>query len=611
MKPSDSNADRVTGRRVWSTVRAYRGTLAAFLVVVTLESVAGLGPVWVLAEIIDVAIPTRNKDLLGVHISIVMGFVVLSAVLGLAARFFGSRLGELITRDLRIQLFEHIQRFPISFFTFARTGALTSRLGGDVVGVQQALTVTLGSMVRNIVALGTTLISMLLLDWRLALLALVPAPFFLLPYRRVGEAQRRMSREAMDLRAEMTTTTTERFGVSGAKLVKLFGAADAEVDRFANKAGEVGRIGVVLAMFSQKISTVVVLLSGVGSAVVYGVGGLFVIDGTFQIGELTAMGIFVSLLYGPLIQLTSARVQLESALVSFDRVFEVLDAEPSIVDSSKASVLAYLRGEVEFRDVSFRYPSVHEQPIASLAGTELDPRSGNEEPGIADPWVLDRVSFTINAGQKCAVVGPSGSGKSTISSLALRLYDPSEGRVLFDGVDVRELKGESLRAAFGVVSQDSHFFHDSIEANLRFARPGATNEQLADACAQARILDLIETLPNGMQTVIGEGGFRLSGGERQRLSIARMLLKDPAVVILDEATSQLDSESEEQVQLALAAALNGRTSIVIAHRLSTIIDADQILVVSQGRVVERGVHSSLLAQDGLYASLYDRLVCAR
>ncbi len=604
MRTSRSTVQRVTPGRIWSTVRPYRITLAAFVCIIILESVAALGPIWILAEIIDVAIPRGDKDLLTRYILTVFGFVLLSAFLGIAVRFFGSRLGELITRDLRVRLFRHIQRFPISFFAFARTGALTSRLGGDVLGVQQALTVTLGSLVRNVIAVFTTLTAMLLLDWRLALLALIPAPFFLLPYRRVGEAQRKMSREAMDLRADMAATTTERFGVPGAMLVKLFGTAETEAGEFSQKAGEVGAIGVKLAMFSQKITTVVILLSGAGSVVVYGVGGSFVIDGTFQIGELTAMGIFVSRLYGPLVELTGARVQLESALVSFDRVFEVLDAEPSLVEPSDPSILQHPRGVVEFRDVSFIYPSAREQPVPSLATSGLDASHTDESA------VLRGISFRVEPGKKCAIVGPSGSGKTTITSLALRLHDPTKGQVLFDDTDLRCLHGESLRQSFGVVSQDSYFFHDSIGANLRYARPNASTDQLLGVCAQARILDLVKTLPEGLNTVIGEGGFRLSGGERQRLSIARMLLKDPAVVILDEATSQLDTESEQQVQLALGAALHGRTSIVIAHRLSTIVDADEILVVCEGQIVERGEHRGLLAEDGLYSALYERLASA-
>jgi ATP-binding cassette subfamily B protein len=542
-----------------------------------------------------------NRGLVTATAQAMVGVAAVDAVLSISERWTSSRIGEGLIFDLRVKVFDHVQRMPIAFFTRTQTGALVSRMNNDVIGAQRALTGTLGSVVSNAITLIATLVAMLALEWRLTLLGLVVAPLFLVPSRRVGKRLQAITRDGMDLNASMNTTMTERFGVAGALLVKLFGRPEREVEGFADRAGKVRDIGVRSAMYSRVFFVAMTLVGALGVAIIYGVGGNLVLDGTISLGTLIALGTYVVRLYAPIQGLANARVDVMTAFVSFDRVFEVLDTPPSIVDRPGAVDLVDPVGRIELDGVRFRYPAGSEVSISSLEdGRALEDTPGDE--------VLHGVDAVIEPGQLVALVGPSGAGKTTVTSLIPRLYDVTGGAIRIDGHDVRDLTQDSLRAAIGVVSQDPHLFHDSVASNLRYARPDATDAELVEACRAARIHDVIAALPEGYDTIVGERGYRLSGGEKQRLAIARMLLKDPRVVVLDEATSHLDTENEAHVQAALAEALRGRTSIVIAHRLSTIVDADQILVLDAGHVVERGRHDELLAAGGLYADLYRTLV---
>ena len=589
-----------TRRRVWTFARPYRSLIIGFLGVVTASSVLGVVPPLLFREIIDGAIVAGDRDRLTVLGLLVVAAAVAQAVLSFVERWASAQVGEGLIFDLRVALFDHVQRLPLSFFTRTQTGALVSRLNNDVIGAQRALTGTLGTVVSNAITAATTLITLFLLEWRVTLLAMVLLPLFILPARRVGRTVAEITREGMNLNASMNTTMTERFNVSGAQLVKLFGRPDEETDGFADRAGRVRDIGIRNAMFSRAFVIALTLLGAIGTAIVYWVGGSLAISGAITIGTLASMGVLVAQLYGPLAQLTNARVDVMSAFVSFERVFEVLDAPNPVADAPDARPVPEATGRLAFTGVSFRYPAADETSVASL---ETDATPG--EPGRI---VLHDIDLAVGPGQMLAIVGPSGSGKSTLASLVPRLYDVTDGSITLDGHDLRALRQDDLRARIGVVTQDPHLFHDTVGANLRYARPDATDAELDEACRAARILDVVRRLPDGYDTVVGERGHRMSGGEKPRLAIARLLLKNPAVVILDEATSHLDTENEAVVQLALADALAGRTAIVIAHRLSTVVDADEIVVLDEGRIIERGRHPELLTAGGVYADLWTALV---
>lgn len=593
---------RQTRARVFAFAKPYKSSIVGFVITIVTATFLGLLPPLLIRELFDDAIVNSDGGYINVLFLFMVAAALGEAILGLVERYLSSRIGEGLIYDLRVKLFDHVQRMPLAFFTRTQTGTLISRLNNDVIGAQRAFTGTLGTVVGNVITLGGTLIAMLLLEWKLTLLAIVILPFFVLPARRVGSGLSDITREGMNLNASMNNTMTERFNVSGALLVKLFGRHTAEADDFGGRAGRVRDIGIRSAFYSRVFLTALTLVGAIGTALVYWWGGHQVIDGDISQGTLIALGLYTVRIYMPLTSLSNARVDVMQAFVSFERVFEVLDTPNVIQDADDAVDLpGPARGEIRFHDVTFRYPDPAEGTPESLGG--------GEQTGSLDD-VLRGLNVDVAPGQMVAIVGPSGSGKTTMTSLVPRLYDVTSGAITIDGHDIRSVTQDSLRQAIGVVSQDPHLFHETVGANLRYARPGATDAELVEACRAARIHDVIADLPDGYDTVVGERGYRLSGGEKQRLAIARMLLKDPAIVILDEATSHLDTENEAQVQEALATALEGRTSLVIAHRLSTITDADQILVLDEGNIVERGTHDELRHAGGLYEELYETLVRA-
>ena len=598
--------DRAVGRRVLGFATPYRRMIGAFVVAILIGALLSQVPALLFREIIDVAIVNSDRGAVNLLAGLILGAAFAEALVAFGERWWSARIGEGLIFDLRVALYDHVQRMGVSFFTSVQTGALISRLNNDVIGAQRAMTGTLGQLVSNFCVLLITLLTMfIILDWRLTLLALALLPVFILPAKRVGRRLQGLARRQMEHNADMNTLMTERLGVAGALLVKLFGRHDDEREAFGDKAGKVRDLGVRTAMYARVFMIALALLGAVGTAAVYWVGGHLVISGSVTIGTLAAMGLLVVRIYQPLTGLTNARVDVMTALVSFERVFEVLDTPNAVPDRPGAASLGRPRGRVELRDVRFTYPTADAAALASLAPAAPESATNGEQP--SGP-ALDGVSLDVSPGELVALVGPSGAGKTTLTALLLRLYDPDEGAIAVDGTDLRDVTGESLRAAVGVVPQDPHLFHDTVGANLRYARPEATPDEIAAACRDAGILDVIEGLPLRFDTLVGERGYRLSGGEKQRLAIARMLLKDPAIVILDEATSHLDSENEAAVQDALAATLAGRTAFVIAHRLSTITSADRIVVLDEGRLVEQGRHEDLLAAGGLYAKLYRTLV---
>ena len=600
---STQKVNRATLRRAWQFARPYRGLLVGYLAVTILTTVLGVLPPFIFRQFLDSAIPKRNLGQVNLLALAMVAIAVIGMVLSLFARLQGARLGEGLIRDIRIALYDHVQKMPIAFFTRTQTGALMSRLNNDVIGAQQAFTYVLRTVLTDVLTVVITMVAMIELSWQITVLSLAIVPVLIFVSRRVGKLQQAAAREAMDLNAGMNSVMTERFNVAGALLVMLFGQPKEESRQFSESASRVAAIGVKRAMTGMVLMLGLPLVGSVGVAAVYWWGARQVLDGALTIGTVVAMASFVQRLYGPLTDLASARVDFVTAFVSFDRIFEVLDASPGIADLPGAADLpaSVAGGRIEFDNVGFTYPD--EVIVASLEAAPVSrPDIAASAAKLSQP-VLRAVSFVAEPGTLTAIVGPSGAGKTTITSLLPRLYDVSSGAIRLDGHDVRSLTLDSLRASIGVVSQDSHLFHASIAENLRYARPGASLEELTAAARGARIHDMIAGLPEGYDTMVGERGYRLSGGEKQRLAIARVLLKDPRIVILDEATAHLDSETELLVQEALAEALQGRTTIAIAHRLATVQAADQILVVDEGRIVERGRHQELIALGGLYAAL--------
>ena len=588
-----------TLKRIASFAVPYKVLLAFFLITVVIDAFLIVATPLLLRRLIDEGVIPKDTELV-TNLAIAVGVIaVADALFSMAGRWFSSRIGEGLIYDLRKQIFEHVQKQSIAFFTRTQTGALISRLNSDVIGAQQAFTSTLSGVISNLLGLILVAITMFTLSWQITLISLVLLPVFLIPTKWVGRKLQGYTRQSFDLNAQMSATMTERFNVSGALLVSLYGDSKKEKNEFAEKARRVADIGISIAMLNRIFFIALTSIAAVATAVAYGIGGHLAISGELTVGTLLAITALLARLYGPLTALSNVRVDVMSALVSFERVFEVLDLQPMVTDRPNAKELSAANLDLKFEGVSFTYPKAEEISLASLeiaAKPEI----------VTSGKVLKDISFTVASGTLTGIVGPSGAGKSTISSLIPRLYDVNQGLISINGTDIRDYTIKSLRNSIGVVTQDSHMFHDSILVNLKYAKPDATTIEIEAACKSARIWDFIQSLPNGLDTVVGERGHRLSGGEKQRLAIARLLLKQPSLVILDEATAHLDSENEAMVQAALKEALVGRTSIVIAHRLSTIAHADQILVIDNGEIVEQGKHEQLVEKRGLYFDLFER-----
>ncbi len=589
---------RGTVRRILGYARPYRLLIALFLGTLVVTSLLSVAQPLLFKRIVDDGISVGNASLVTWTALAIAGLAIANAAFGIVSRWYSARIGEGLIFDLRSQVYDHVQHQSIAFFTRAQTGALISRLNNDVIGAQQAFTSTLGGVLGNLMSVSVVLVAMFALSWQITLASLILVPVFLLPARYMGRRLQTLTREQMGLNAEVSSQMNERFNVSGALLVKLFGRPEDEASLFADRARRVRDIGIRIAMANRWFFTALTLVAALATAVTYGLGGNLVIQGAITLGTLLALVALLAQLYGPLTALSNVRVDVMTALVSFERVFEVLDLDPLVREPAEPRALPSGALDVEFDSVSFAYPTGAEVSLASLESVAREESVDSSEPVLRD------VSFTAAAGSLTALVGPSGAGKSTITALVTRLYDPNDGAVRLGGVDVREITRTDLRSAIGVVSQDAHLFHDTIGANLRYAEPNAAADDLMQACEDAQIINVIEQLPDGLDTVVGDRGYRLSGGERQRLALARLFLKAPRVVVLDEATAHLDSENERLVQRALDSALEGRTSLVIAHRLSTIRRADQILVVDEGRIIQQGTHGELLAAGGMYETLY-------
>ncbi|HUE07176.1 MAG TPA: ABC transporter ATP-binding protein [Acidimicrobiales bacterium] len=586
-----------TARRMLTFAVPYKKILAVFVPVVILGAViAAVNPL-ILRALIDNGILKKNADLVVWLAVLVAVLALFDGALGLAERRISAYIGEYLIYDMRAKVFRHVQRMPLAFFSRTQTGALVSRLNNDVIGAQQAFTDLLSNVVGNLVTVVIVIAAMFFLSWQITLAALLLVPLFLLPARFVGQRIGALTKEGYDLNSEMNMVMQERFQVGGAMLVKLMGRPEVEAETFEAKAGRVRDIGIAQATYARVFFVALTLTASLATAIVYGVGGVAAVHGALAVGTVVALTSYLTRLYQPLTQLSNLNLDVMTALVSFERLFEVLDIVPMIEEAPDAIDVPRGGASIEFEQVRFTYPSAQEVSLASLESVAVLESGSRSE-------VLHDVSFTVDPGEMVALVGPSGAGKTTISSLVPRLYDVNAGSVRISGIDVRQATFASLRDVVGVVTQDPHLFHDTLRANLMYARPEATEAEVYEALAQAQIGHIVADLPDGLDTVIGERGYRLSGGEKQRVALARLLLKAPDIVVLDEATAHLDSESEAAVQRALRQTLSGRTSLVIAHRLSTVREADQLLVIDDGRIVERGTHASLLAENGLYAELY-------
>jgi len=588
-----------TVKRIFTFAKPYRLSIWIFLFTVVIDAALIVATPLLLRELIDKGVIPKDGALV-TRLAILVGLIAIAdAAMSMLGRYFSSRIGEGLIYDLRSLVFGHVQRQSIAFFTRTQTGALISRINSDVMGAQQAFTATLSGLVSNVVSLVLVGVTMMILSWQITIFSLLLLPAFLIPTKWVGRKLQELTRDSFNTNAEMSSTMTERFNVSGAMLVALYGEPDREREYFRSRARKVADIGIKMAMLNRLFFIALTSVAAIATAFAYGIGGHLAINGGVTVGTLLAITALLARLYGPLTALSNVRIDVMTSLVSFERVFEVLDLEPMVKNRENAIDLKPSHPKIEFKNVSFSYPRAEEISLASL-------ESAAKPETIQSGEVLKGLSFTAAPGTLTALVGPSGAGKTTISALLPRLYDVTTGAIEIDGHDIRDLTLESLRGAIGVVMQDAHLFHETIAENLRYAKNDATEDEMRIACESAQIWDLINSLPNGLDTMVGERGHRLSGGEKQRLAIARLLLKSPAVVILDEATAHLDSENEALVQAALQSALKGRTSIVIAHRLSTVRDADQILVLEKGQIVERGKHDELVARAGLYADLYNR-----
>ena len=588
-----------TIKRIISYGRPYKSQITIFLITVVIEALLVVSSPLLLRELIDKGVIPKDAGLV-TKLALAVGLLaVVDAFFNIFGRWYSARIGEGLIYDLRSQVFAHIQRQSIAFFTRTQTGALISRINSDVMGAQQAFTGTLSGVVSNVVSLVLVVTTMLILSWQITLVSLLLLPLFLLPTKWVGKRIQALTRDAFNLNATMSSTMTERFNVSGALLVNLYGKPAKEENFFRTRARKVADIGIQTAMLNRVFFVGLTSVAAVATAFAYGIGGHLAINGSISVGTLLAITALLARLYGPLTALSNVRIDVMTALVSFERVFEVLDLHPMITDKPGATVLSKKNLQIEFEDVVFTYPRAEEISLASL-------ESAAKPETIDSGEVLKGISFTAPAGTLTAIVGPSGAGKTTMSALLPRLYDVTRGAIKIDGEDIRDFTVQSLRDSIGVVMQDAHLFHETIAENLRYAKEDATEAEMIEACKAAQIWELVSSLPNGFDTMVGERGHRLSGGEKQRLAIARLLLKAPAIVILDEATAHLDSENESLVQAALKEALKGRTSIVIAHRLSTVMEADQILVLEKGLIVERGKHEELITTNGLYSELFNR-----
>jgi ATP-binding cassette subfamily B protein len=594
----DKTVSRALVKRILTYARPYKVIIGFFLFTLVIASVMSVAQPLLFRRIVDQGITPGDAAIVTWTAILIALLAIGDSALGLVSRYFSARIGEGLIFDLRTQVYEHVQSQSLAFFTRAQTGKLISRLNSDVIGAQQAFTSTLGGVIGNFISLTIVLITMFFLSWQITLASLILVPLFLLPARYMGRRLQTMTRESMSVNAEMSNQMTERFNVAGALLVKLFGRPREESESFSDKAAVVRDVGIRIAMANRWFFTALTLVAALATAMTYGLGGNLVIQGSITLGTLLALVGLLAQLYGPLTALSNVRIDVMTALVSFDRVFEILDLQPLVKDPVNPVQLPQGPLDVEFDHVSFRYPSADQVSLESLSSEVAGEFDRPEEEILSD------ISFTSPEGTLTALVGPSGAGKTTITALLARLYDPTEGEVRVGNVDISRVLAQDLRDCMGVVTQDSHLFHDTIRANLLYARPHSTDAEIEKACVDAQIWPMIKSLPAGLDTVVGDRGYRLSGGEKQRIALARLLLKSPRIVILDEATAHLDSESERLVHQALDNALSGRTSIVIAHRLSTIRNAHQILVVVAGKIVERGTHEELLANGTVYSELY-------